>query len=65
MIIIKDYTGGAKTVHGPFTECTFRCLTQSFPACEAPTVTYTVVTPEGEYQPLTVSLVHSIEAVAN
>ena len=61
MIIIKDYTGGVETVHGPYKEVRFRCLNQSFPAITEPTVTFTVRTADDDFQSVTVSLVHEIE----
>ena len=60
MLTITDYAGGIETVHGPYTEIRFRCLNQSVPACNDPTVTYSVVTTGGDWQHLTVSLVHVI-----
>lgn len=61
MLTIEDYANGYKS-YGPFEEIRFHCLNQSFPANNDPTVTYSVVTSEDDWQYITVSLVHVIRS---
>ena len=62
MITITDYTGGIRKAYGPFREVSFSCVTQSFPAVQNSTVTYSVTAPDGSHSTVTVSLVHVIES---
>lgn len=61
MITITDYTGDNRKAYGPYKEVSFCCVTQSFPAVQNSTVTYSVIAPDDTRSTVTVSLVHVIE----
>ena len=65
MIQLKDFAKGEVNTLGPYSEVRFLCINQSFPvSANEPTVTYSVITPEGTMDTVTVSLVHSVESVS-